>query len=611
MEEELFNQMGLLLTQVRDARRALEDIESHTAAYAGLGFLQAVSREGAFGQPPLLNGALRVYVVNINDLSPGRTGGGILGEIFGGAGRFLGNLLGGAVGGTVSSLITFPAVIDDLRAMVEATDRIIDRLGLGSAAAAGEALTAGRGEAEAGTTAETDAGGFGAMTVPLVPLLQGLTAMFRAAAEGPGVGEATAEQRVAIDSFHRALQPVVRVLESMNHIVNGLILLVPLLTGAFASFLVRLNDVKLAIVEMLQFALRNVLLLRGIVLITVFDTLSASAELGANLLRILSTLVDRVLTATFSSIFQIAETSMLLVRNLLDGLRDTVNALLPWLLTTLNSVLRYLGNSVVFRLVYHLVDTLPNILPALHQVIHGESLGRGEMQRVQAAAGRSVPPPTARGGPPPRIAFPDLAETLLPSARVADMLGGISAIGSGLRQNARMAFDAAEHAMQSIAGSLDERLFRRGLQERIGTMRGQATRLAEALSIAQEAAAARPETGLETVADAYETWLSSGGFDQMMERITTHFQQTPTTGPEAARSIPGRVVAGAALERARATVQIDEVVIEVEPPASTEGEDASSGLSFERRSLARQLTEEGQDYRLRGARLDPLGAMPP
>ncbi len=84
-EDMIIMQIGLILTQLRAARRAVEMIERSTANYAGGTFVQAAALGARFGAPPLENGALRVYVVNINDLAPG--GGTFLEQILGGVGR--------------------------------------------------------------------------------------------------------------------------------------------------------------------------------------------------------------------------------------------------------------------------------------------------------------------------------------------------------------------------------------------------------------------------------------------------------------------------------------------------------------------------------------------
>ena len=60
MDDDLLTNIGLMLTQVRYARRALEDIERSTARYAGFAFASALSAGPAFGAPPMLDGALKV-----------------------------------------------------------------------------------------------------------------------------------------------------------------------------------------------------------------------------------------------------------------------------------------------------------------------------------------------------------------------------------------------------------------------------------------------------------------------------------------------------------------------------------------------------------------------
>jgi len=65
-------------------------------------------------------------------------------------------------------------------------------------------------------------------------------------------------------------------------------------TGALASFLLRIRDIQFAIVDMLQFGLRNVLLLRAAVLATVLDTLSVAGNVAASVVGIVAAVVDTV-----------------------------------------------------------------------------------------------------------------------------------------------------------------------------------------------------------------------------------------------------------------------------------------------------------------------------
>jgi hypothetical protein len=86
--------------------------------------------------------------------------------------------------------------------------------------------------------------------------------------------------------------------------------------------------------------------------------------------------------------------------------------------------------------------------------------------------------------------------------------------------------------------------------------------LARALSESTTAASRRPRTGLETIAQAYERWLNEGGLNLVLDNITAHFRATP---PADVGSVPGRIV-GEPVDRPRASVDIQDVTIEIEAP---------------------------------------------
>src|SRR5258708_34849795 len=121
-EDMIITQLGLLLTTMRYSRRAFEDIERSTSKYMGLAFAPLFRDAPKFGQPPLFNGALKVYVVNINDLTEPPAGG-ILEGLLCGTGRLVGGLIGGIAGGTIASVL-FPWVISSLARMTANLDSI-------------------------------------------------------------------------------------------------------------------------------------------------------------------------------------------------------------------------------------------------------------------------------------------------------------------------------------------------------------------------------------------------------------------------------------------------------------------------------------------------------
>src|SRR5262249_41522360 len=269
--EVIVAQIGLILGQLRFTRRAMEDIERSLARYGGVAVSTALQAGARFGEPPLLDGALQGYVVNINDLAPGVVGGGLLEALLGGAGRFVGGLLGGIAGGALGSMVW----IDRLATLAATIERILDRLGL-------------RGGTSVNTPAasRTSATSGPNLTEALPEIrrtIQALTGLFTAAASGPdAAGRALGQppRTLAGQQWLDALATFSDVLQGMSLVVDGLTRLVVVLIGALATLVTRLDSIKLAIVDLFQFALRNVFLLRGVTLVTIYDTLSSIASLG-------------------------------------------------------------------------------------------------------------------------------------------------------------------------------------------------------------------------------------------------------------------------------------------------------------------------------------------
>src|SRR5262245_66137514 len=128
MDEEIITQLGLILGQLRYTRRAVEDIERSTARYGGFTFATALAAGPRFGEPPMVNGALKVYVVNINDLAPGSGAGGFLQGLLGGLGRFFGGFLGGFAGGAIGGG-ALPVLIFELTALARRIERVLSLTG--------------------------------------------------------------------------------------------------------------------------------------------------------------------------------------------------------------------------------------------------------------------------------------------------------------------------------------------------------------------------------------------------------------------------------------------------------------------------------------------------
>jgi hypothetical protein len=559
-EDQIVAQMGLLLTQVRYSRIALEHIERATTAYAGIALsIPGGGGAAALGAPPLIDGALKVYVVNINDLTAGPGIGDMLAGVIGGAGRFLGGFFGGLAGGAVGSL-AFPYLFVQMRQIVESIERIVNSLGLNVATDDAKK--------------PPPSGGPSIMVQlrSLSEVLREVAAVFRAAAPaGPSVAAPPTTGPV-----HTYLELV----RGVANVVDGLILLVPLLTGALASFLLRLRDIQFAIVDMLQFGLRNVLLLRAAVLAIVLDTLSLAGRLAAGVVEIVATAVETVLESVFRVIHAGLVGVLGVMRIVSTGVKSTVDALMIFLRDGVGSLLIFLGGLRVFQLAFHLAQVLPAVLPAIARIVD-RPLSREETAALGTAASLLPTAPTSAATAPPIAAFPDVANTFLTPGAEADLVHRIDSMGQTIRDEAgtssravQGAFEGMSVRMRDTVGTLDDGLDQT-LTTRLATARGHAVQLADSLRVAEEASRRRPATGLETIASAYEGWLRGGGLQTLMGELDAHFRGTPAAA--GAGSVAGQVVTGIVEGAGTRTVvvEIGEVTIDLGDGAPQAGPEAS------------------------------------
>ncbi|HUO69802.1 MAG TPA: hypothetical protein VMU39_03415 [Solirubrobacteraceae bacterium] len=641
-EDVIVTQMGLLLSQVRYARHALEDIERSTAHYAGL-TINLGAAGTAIGAPPLVGGALAVYITNISELTSGGGGGGFFEALFGGIGRLFGGLIGGLFGGAIGALaLPFDLVVverivravERIMPMVERVSRAVERvivmlrdLGILSPRPQVPA-TAGTGGGGAASAGEST-------TSQLIRVSDSMTRALDLAGRGPAAGapEATGGAREWLMLFRE-----------LRGVVDGLILLVPILVGAIAALLYRLTDIKREILGLLIFAVENLLVLRGIALVTIFDTIAAAAALAAQLLAIVATAVDRILLAIITAIGAALDAAEAAVRLLGDGLKATIDALMTWLRDGLGNFLIFLGNTRVFRLIYHIVDILPLVLPALLRLLGhtpeeaaaqaaAAVIARGgtqaaadaaaagaraayaaDLHRLDRAAARAFPGLTGGraagvGGPAGggTIApFPNVGDLALPPAATAAFRRTLEGAEETIRRETGAALGAARTAMTGIEHTarraLDQAPFEQDLARQRQQVAADSRALADALRPAEDALARREPTGLDAVAQAYERWLTGGGMTSLMQRITDHFQRAPL-GEQPERSVLGRIVDAVTGQRVRATVEIGELVVELGPAGERPTSDLDRGRGHDGvsawASWARDVADRG------GLHLDP------
>lgn len=557
---DVLTQMGLLLTQLRYSRGALEQIERSTSKYAGIALkLPGDGQAGPLGAPPLIGGALKVHIVNIDDLTSGGSGiGDIIAGAIGGAGRFLGGLVGGFVGGTMSSL-AFPWVIASLGKIVSALDRIVARLSSSPDTSKKQSPTAPP-EPQRGILERLGS---------LVETLRSVAAVFNAASGKP-VGGAAGGGVSAADTS--AVAGYLALVRGIGDVAARLYQLLPILTTALASFLVRLEHIKGAILDLLQFALRNVLLLASAVLAVVGETLPLASKLVADVLAILGTAIDTVIQSTINIIKAGLDVALTALDVAGTGLKNTIDPLMTWLRDGLGGMLRYLGGLTIFRVVAHLASILPLVLPAIAK-LKNMPLDASERSKLDAAA--KIAPLTAgpEAGVGKAIApFPNFAQIAVPKSDRENVVSKLDALGVKTSAEWNKGQAAVSHAAHEIAAKTGAALTKLDFN-RATLMAGASQRahtLAKSLQMAPADLKDQQMSELRPAANIFEQWLAGGGLVKLMSATEGHFT-SPT-----ATAVAGRVVhdvaLGGAADRSGATsavfVDIAEVTIDVGAPSS-------------------------------------------
>ena len=579
--------LGLLLTEVRVARRALEEVERSSSRYMGIEFTRAFAEGANFGAPPMYQGALRVHVININDLAPGNSIADLLMGLLGGIGNLVGGVIGGAIGGTIASY-GLPGMIRDLRGIVAEIRAIIYRLGITAPEnqPAPEAATPVT-QATTGETLLTTVNG-------LRGLVSGLTALFTAGAGGPGAanraGEAAPE--VLTQSGERwmaILAGVNRLLERLTTLVNGLIGLIPMLVGTIALLIARMPDIRRELLLTFQFIVRNVLLLRGVVLTTLFEMMATAARLAAAIVGIIGTTLEGILSSVVTVVTSILDTAFAALEVMTDALTGVVRSLLQWLVNGVFNTLREIGNLSVFRTIDHFVRMLPGLIEPIYMITVAATANSSAVLppaisgRLNTAFAAGFPAATAAGpaGTLPGGAvggvgtstataaiigdFPDLSTILDPLH--ATLTAAVEASGAEIASQTTAAFDQVTGSITGLAGRFEAaianeaNLSRTASTGHLATITANADALAGAIS--RPIAATSAATGLEDIATAYQAWLTSPGtLSTILTQATAQLSRVTATDQP---SGPLDLMRGS-YDRPRASIEIERVEIVIEPP---------------------------------------------
>lgn len=581
LESAILASIGLLLTQLRTARRALEDVQRSTARYGGFEFAKAFTAGERFGQPPMFDGALMVHVVNINDLAPGNSFGGFLESLFGGIGNFFGNLIGGVVGGTLSAF--------KLREMIERLDRIVGnidlimtKIGIGEKKPSDKANTAKSIPEAQAQTGES-----------LLTTLDGIKDMVRDVTALLEVGAGKGSEAGAKDAAKTSQTPMTETgerwmailngvnifLDRTGRLVQGLVLLIPMAVGGISFLIGNLGEIRRALLETVQFLLKNALILRGVLLTIVFETVASAARLAGSVVGIIGTTIQSVLSAIFAVIGTLLEAAFDALETLTNALQAIIGSLLQWLVTGVFNTLRAIGDLTVFRTIDHLVRILPSLLAAIYMLKSSQKLPGNVMTMLQKShdAGFAPPPKPARGTPGGAIGaagksptsqligeFPDIKKILKPTG--ATLTAGVGATGATVALDVKASIDAMTTSLGGVAGKFDaaartEGDFSRKVLDKYGAeIKGRADQLTVAITAPIEAVG--PETGFEEIAKTYEKWLTGGGMKSVLDQAAKHFQDAPKESGEPTGKL--RLLRGQ-FDRPRANIEIDEVEIVIEP----------------------------------------------
>jgi hypothetical protein len=547
VEETIVQQMGLLLTQVRVARMSLEHIERSTSRFAGLALSAAAAgtgeRAAAFGAPPMIDGALKVYVVNINDLVDAAPGGGFLEPLLGGIGRAIGGFVGGLVGGVIGG-VSVTLVVERLAATVLAIERVVKHLTNTIGLKPGEWKALFGNPADPAAKKEPE---------PPSPLMVGI---------GSQLERMLPEQVLAM-------------VEAFSHIIDALIILVPVAIGAVAALLASLSDLRLQIVEWIGFALRNLLLLRAVAIGVLADTASIVAPLVASILSGVAAMADTVLSGLASLLSTAITGAVRTARILAGGLVGVINTSVAFLRDTLIPLLNWFQTTPLVRLVAWFATALPAMLVALTSAAGGVLTGDEKKDLAQASAEGAKVLATPTSAP---------AATTLTSATLVGSISGMDdkAIGAEMTKLSTEASKVAKDSLGAVSGLVTKTAvdlqkaaadstttLGSAIDKEVTAAKGHIKTIDGVMSEAQAVAGRRPESTLDKIAVKYQSWLTGGGMDEILRAIRVHFTESAKTDGE--KSVPGRLIQGMidAYGRHDVIVEVGEVLIELAPPLAS------------------------------------------
>ena len=290
-----------------------------------------------------------------------------------------------------------------------------------------------------------------------------------------------------------------------------------------------------------------------------------------------------------------------------------MDGLLQWLVNGLGRVLTYIGDLRIFRLLVHLVQVLPSMLPALVALARGNdvTITPQGMQWLDDIRNKQLPRaigPTAASKLLSEAKFPDIGETLLKD--VAPFKKSLEETTDLLPKKTEEAFKAAQTGLIGIDKKMQEALttgeanfqdkLSKDLKNVTTQVQDRAKELAPAAkTIEDQAKAETPDGGLSDIAKAYQDWLKSNGLKAVLEQITGYFASANVSeAPAGATALPSATINTARPEPPKATVEIGELIIDLKPgkPDATTKPQASKPLGMWRENLPPDYDEMAERY---------------
>jgi len=154
-------------------------------------------------------------------------------------------------------------------------------------------------------------------------------------------------------------------LELVTHMVDALILLIPLAMGAGAALLQTVAGLRGEIISWMSFLLRNLLNLRGVIVAIITDVTSLITPLFGTMFSAVGQLINVLFTNATKIIAETVTASFVTARTLAGSITSILNTTIDFVSENIRKLTNFLGGTTVVRLIGWFATALPAMLTAL------------------------------------------------------------------------------------------------------------------------------------------------------------------------------------------------------------------------------------------------------